>query len=199
MTGVSIFQACIPNGVLTSSIVPSARQSWALSVFFNFFNNKKWFFAFFIRLIWLGVGFLNRTGAEIGFKRAKKCKQSFFIIEKIQKYRKSPALGRSQRFSVYWAASLSWSPSWIHRTCLFECISKRIKSATFKNAFKISSFAPVSIGRDLDQLDRLTVSRTCREQNRTVSWPRVHKVQQKHMEKLEYIIPWVLKQFTISI
>ena len=33
-------------------------QSWALSVlFFNFFNNKKWFFAFFIKLIWLGVGF----------------------------------------------------------------------------------------------------------------------------------------------
>ena len=27
---------------------------------------KKWFFAFFIKLIWLGVGFLNRTGAEVG-------------------------------------------------------------------------------------------------------------------------------------
>ena len=26
-------------------------QSWALEVFFNFFNNKKWFFAFFIKLI----------------------------------------------------------------------------------------------------------------------------------------------------
>ena len=41
-------------------------QSWALSVFFNFFYNKKWVFAFFIKLIWLGVGFLNRTGGEIG-------------------------------------------------------------------------------------------------------------------------------------
>ena len=34
---------------------------------FNFFIYKKWFFAFFIKLIWLGVGFLNRTGAEIGY------------------------------------------------------------------------------------------------------------------------------------
>ena len=42
-------------------------QSWALSVFFNFFTNKKWVFAFFIKLIWMGVSFLNRTGAEIGY------------------------------------------------------------------------------------------------------------------------------------
>ena len=41
------------------------KQSWALSVFFNFFNSKKWFLAFFIKLIWLGVGFFNKTGAEI--------------------------------------------------------------------------------------------------------------------------------------
>ena len=42
------------------------KESWALPVFFNFFTNKKWFFPFFIKLIWLGVGFLNRTGTEIG-------------------------------------------------------------------------------------------------------------------------------------
>ena len=42
-------------------------QSWALEVFLNFFNNKKRFFAFVIKLIWLGVGFLNMTGAEIGY------------------------------------------------------------------------------------------------------------------------------------
>ena len=42
-------------------------QSWALPVFFNFFNNKKLFFAFFIKLIRLGVGFLYRTVAEIGY------------------------------------------------------------------------------------------------------------------------------------
>ena len=31
-----------------------------------FFNNKKWF-SIFVKLIWLGVGFLNRTDAEIGY------------------------------------------------------------------------------------------------------------------------------------
>ena len=51
---------------LATTCGPS-NQSWALSVFLNFFTNKKWFFAFFIKLIWLGVGFLNRTGAEIGY------------------------------------------------------------------------------------------------------------------------------------
>ena len=35
--------------------------------FFYFFNNKKIIFASFIKLIWPGVGFLNRTGAEIGY------------------------------------------------------------------------------------------------------------------------------------
>ena len=34
---------------------------------FPFFTNKKWFFALFIMLLWQGVGFLNRTGAEIGY------------------------------------------------------------------------------------------------------------------------------------
>ena len=42
-------------------------QSWALSVFFYFFKSKQWIFAFFVKLIWLGVGFLNRSGAEIGY------------------------------------------------------------------------------------------------------------------------------------
>ena len=40
-------------------------QRWALLVFLNFFSKKKWFLAFFIKLIWPGVGFLNRTGAQI--------------------------------------------------------------------------------------------------------------------------------------
>ena len=34
-----------------ASAILAGEQSWALSVFFNFFNNKKWFFAFFIKLI----------------------------------------------------------------------------------------------------------------------------------------------------
>ena len=47
----------------------SGTQSWPLSLFFfYFFNSKKGFFAFFIELIWLGVGFLYREGAEIGYQ-----------------------------------------------------------------------------------------------------------------------------------
>ena len=34
---------------------------------FKLFINKKWFFCIFIKLIWLGVGFLNRIGAEIDY------------------------------------------------------------------------------------------------------------------------------------
>ena len=33
---------------------------------FNFFNDKNDIFAFFIKLIWRGIDFLNRNGAEIG-------------------------------------------------------------------------------------------------------------------------------------
>ena len=33
-------------------------------IFFIFSLIKNYFFAFFIKLIWLGVGLLNRTGAE---------------------------------------------------------------------------------------------------------------------------------------
>ena len=36
-------------------------------IFSFLFTNKTWFFAFFLKLIWPGVGFLNRIGAEIGF------------------------------------------------------------------------------------------------------------------------------------
>ena len=38
---------------------------------FYFFSNKM-IFAFFIKLIWLWVGFLNRTGAEVGYYFALK-------------------------------------------------------------------------------------------------------------------------------
>ena len=57
----------INNWTLKLKIKLRYKQSWALSVFLNFFNNKKWFFAFLIKLIWLGVGFLNGKGAEIGY------------------------------------------------------------------------------------------------------------------------------------
>ena len=53
---------------------------------------KNDFFAFFIKLTLLGVDFLNWTSAEISFSFDIKAIKSFFIIEKIQKYRKCPAL-----------------------------------------------------------------------------------------------------------
>ena len=37
---------------------------------------------FFIKLIWLGVGFLNRTGAETGYLLDKKCKNIIFYYWK---------------------------------------------------------------------------------------------------------------------
>ena len=44
-------------------------------------------FGIFIKLIWLGVGFLNITGAEVGYQLDKKnAKISFFNVEKMQKY-----------------------------------------------------------------------------------------------------------------
>ena len=67
------------------------EQSWALSVFLNIFNNKKWFFAFFIKFIWLGMGFLNRTGAEIGYLLYRKCKKLIFYCWKNLKIPKVPS------------------------------------------------------------------------------------------------------------
>ena len=68
------------------------NQSWALSVFLNSFTNKKWFFAFFFKLMWLGVGFLNRTGAEIGYWLDKECKIIIFLLLKIFKNTSSAQL-----------------------------------------------------------------------------------------------------------
>ena len=38
-----------------------------LSVFWIFSIIKKRIFSYFIKIVWLGVGFLNRTGADIGY------------------------------------------------------------------------------------------------------------------------------------
>ena len=54
-----------PAHTLTHIITHNTVQSWALSIFFNW--KKNWFFAYFIKLIWMGLGYLNRTGAEIGW------------------------------------------------------------------------------------------------------------------------------------
>ena len=76
------------------------RQSWALPVFLNFFNNKKWFFAFFIKLIWLGVGILNRTDAKIG-NLIKNAKKIIFYYWKNSKIPKVPSYAQRTRESVW--------------------------------------------------------------------------------------------------
>ena len=59
----------------------------------NFFNNKKWFFAFFVKLIWLGVGFLNRAGSEIGNRNLIKNAKNHFYYWKNLKIPKVPSSG----------------------------------------------------------------------------------------------------------
>ena len=43
------------------------RRAGHFRYFKNFSLIKNDFFSIFIKLIWLWVGFLNRTGAEIGY------------------------------------------------------------------------------------------------------------------------------------
>ena len=62
-------------------------------VFFNLFNNKQLFLAFFYQVNLTGSGFFNRTGAEIGCYLDQKCKNP--------RYRKYPALAEAQSI-VLW-------------------------------------------------------------------------------------------------
>ena len=58
--------------VLFCKFANGSEPRWAeyelgTSGIFKYFHSLKMIFAFFIKLNWLGVGFLNRTGAEIGY------------------------------------------------------------------------------------------------------------------------------------
>ena len=75
-----------------------AKSSYSRAGHFRYFLSFSIinsFFAFFFKLIWLGVGFLNTTGAEIGCKLDKKCNKIIFYYGKIKKYLKCPALSCS--------------------------------------------------------------------------------------------------------
>ena len=67
-------------------------QSWALSVFFYFFNNKNWVFCILhqVNNLYLCTSPIKKPTPSQN-KLDKNCKKSFFIIEK-NKYRKCPAL-----------------------------------------------------------------------------------------------------------
>ena len=49
-------------------------------------------FCILIKLILLGVGFLNRPGAEIGYQLYKKCKKIHFLLLKKLKNTESTQL-----------------------------------------------------------------------------------------------------------
>ena len=55
-------------GVVSMYGVWCCVQSWALAIFINFLNDKNYIFCIFYLLIWLGVDFLNRNGAVIGYR-----------------------------------------------------------------------------------------------------------------------------------
>ena len=81
--GLYVAQVCVLR------CCKAGEQSWAHSVFFNFFNNKKLFFCIFDKVS-APVLFKKPTPSQISL--IKKCKKSFFFSEKIYKFRKCPAL-----------------------------------------------------------------------------------------------------------
>ena len=75
----------VPSKLWHACQVKRQVQTWSL-VFLNFCINKKWFFAPFIKLIWLKVGILNRTGRLlILYKKCNKIILYFWKNSKIPK------------------------------------------------------------------------------------------------------------------
>ena len=86
-----------------STLTARSDRAGHLRYFLTFSNKKNWFFAFFIKPIWLGVGCLNRTGAEIGYQLDQKCQKIIFLLlKKLKKYLKCPGYWRSGS-STGWA------------------------------------------------------------------------------------------------
>ena len=92
------------------------RYFWIFSII------KNYFFAFFIKLIWLGVGFLNRTGAEIGYYFDKKCNKSFFYNWKHSKIPKVPS---SVNFSTFRMIAMPNSHLVLHKETLKQNFEKQ--------------------------------------------------------------------------
>ena len=51
LKNTSSAQLCKFCALGIDGLTRSVLQSWALEVFLNFFNNKKWFFCIFIKLV----------------------------------------------------------------------------------------------------------------------------------------------------
>ena len=68
-------------------------QSWALPVFFHFFNNRKWFCCTFYQVnnLFLHQSYLKSPATPSQINLIKKSKKSFFIIEKNSKIPQVPS------------------------------------------------------------------------------------------------------------
>ena len=119
-------------------------QSWALSVFFNFFNNKKWIFTFFIKLIWLG--FFNNDWCRNRLLTWQKCKKIIFYYWKNSKIPKVPSSGRGLIAAYYHYCRLVWTfqhVSYRHRSdnifvlfgLIITCVFRLIINIFRKNIF----------------------------------------------------------------
>ena len=63
------------------SVVPKV-QSWALEVFFNFYNNKKWFFCIVYQVNNLAKKVLLKTPTPIQINLITKAKGHFLLLKK---------------------------------------------------------------------------------------------------------------------
>ena len=76
-------------------------QSWALSVFFNIFNNKKWFFWIFYKLkpISAPVLFKKPTPSQINLiKKCKLLKSYFLLLTKLKNTESAQHWGPARLF-----------------------------------------------------------------------------------------------------
>ena len=106
---------------------PPCTQSWALEVFFSFFNNRKWFFAFFVKLIWLGVGFLNKGWCRNCLLTWQKMQKNHFLLMKNFQNTSSAQLCAC---SVLWPR---FSPEFWRVTCLFLSSGKNDNIKTWQH------------------------------------------------------------------
>ena len=74
-------------------------QSWALPVFFYFFNNKKWFFCTFYKInnLFLHQSYL-KTPTPSQISLIKNARSHFLLLKKYLKKPKVPSSGLSIRF-----------------------------------------------------------------------------------------------------
>ena len=104
------------------------RQSWALAVFFKYFHSRKVIdiFSFSIKLIWLGVGFLNSIGLTLkwvaGNGRFQRNGYILYIKKNRRKYLKCPALLFTQ-----WQCDQDWP--WAYTYSIY--IEPRHKNGAF--------------------------------------------------------------------